>query len=353
MLSLKRIVGVTLAALSLAACQSEQSVEFEPKTPVVKTVTLSTDVVPQWSLMGTLQARYQTDLSFRVAGKIAERQVQENAEVKAGELLFNLDDEDYRLAVERNRANLKALQSQVTNADAELKRVSSLLKRNLASQQVVDQAKNQLNVFREQLNAQKILLQETENQLAYSRLYASKDGKAVAILAEAGEVVSAGQPVLSLAQNGDREIQVQVPEERIEHLPKLAKVQFLDSDEVFSAQLRTLSNQADAQSRTWTANYTLNDQASAASMSLGKTARVTFIDDAAAVKVPSSAIYEQGDYASLWQLKDGKVYRVPVTVKRMSQRWAWVEGDLAAVERIVSLGVHQLNEGEAVKESAE
>ncbi|WP_319380611.1 efflux RND transporter periplasmic adaptor subunit [Thiomicrorhabdus sp.] len=353
MLSFKRIVGVTLVALSLAACQSEQSVEFEPKTPVVKTVALSTDVVPQWSLMGTLQARYQTDLSFRVAGKITQRRVQENAEVKAGELLFNLDDEDYRLAVERNRANLKALQSQVTNASAELKRVSSLLKRNLASQQVVDQAKNQLNVFREQLNAQKILLQETENQLTYSRLHASKGGRVVAILAEAGEVVSAGQPVVSLALNGHREILVQVPEDRVEQLPKRAEVRFLDSGEVFSARLRTLSNQADSQNRTWAAKYELDDQASVDGFALGKTARVTFTDRTTAVKVPSSALYEQGDYASLWQLKDGKVYRVPVTVQRMSQRWAWVEGEFDSVERIVSLGVHQLNEGESVKESAE
>lgn len=349
-----------LSGVFLSGCQEGSSETEAPKVaPVVKTIALSNlSAQPQWTLTGIISARYTTNLAFRVNGKITERLVNSGDEVKANQTLFKLDPTDYQLALRVILANIRATESEIHNAQLELERFKRLLERNLISQQNVDQAESQLTVLEERLKSQKLQEKQARNQLEYTFLKSPGLGKILSIQAEQGEVVTAGKVVATLALSGSREVTVQVPENRISELPTTAKVHVYGSDIVYPVKLRERSGEADPVSRTWMARYEFqtNDpsiQQTLDALNLGQTATVVFDSTGSLIRVPNTALYEQGDYASLWQVVDGHVSRVPVTVKTLSERWAWVEGDFSHVDTIVSLGVHQLNEGQAVRESAE
>lgn len=348
---LLRLLLLMVMALALAACQKGEESAAPVMPPVVKTVALTQAEQPGWTLTGTLQARYVTELAFRVGGKVSERLVDAGESVTPGQLLVRLDAADFELAVQRSEANLTALTAQVRNSEAEWQRLKALLPRNLTSVQAVDQAFNQLKVWQAELKAAQVAVQEARNQLAYTRLQAPAAGLLDLVNVEAGEVIAAGQPVAVLVQEGAREVVVQVPESRVANLPRQAQALF--GGQVFAATLRTLAPQAEAASRTWLARFSLPESDEVNALVLGSTVTLQFPEASTAVRVPNTALYEQGDFVSIWQVKDGHVQRVPVKVKQLSDRWAWVEGDFKGIERIVSLGVHQLNDGQAVREAAE
>lgn len=356
------LIVTSLLSLFLSGCQNEVESPAEV-IPVVKTIVIGdANQQPTWSLTGTVSARYQTNLAFRVNGKIDKRSVNVGDDVQLGQELFSLDATDYQLAVNIAAANVRSTESEINNAKLELKRYQTMLAKNLISQQTIDQAETQLIVLQERLKAQKLQQKQAKNQLQYTRLTAAGQGNILMIHAEEGEVVAAGQAVATLALKGSREVSVAVPENRLPGLPKQAKVQIYGSDKQYDVTLREVASQANSASRTWNANYAFSSVGDASDkthqqdvndLRLGQTAKVVFQAKNTSIRIPNTALYEQADFASIWQVKEGKVSRVPVKVQSLSDRWAWVEGDLTGVEKIVSLGVHRLNDGQAVKESAE
>lgn len=360
------ILPLLLAVSLLSACQ-EKSGEVAPIVPVVKTVVLAdqTQTYASWSLMGTLVARYTSEMAFQINGKVAERLVDASDTITENQVLYRLDPRDFELAHDIARSNVKATQSDIEFALSELSRLQKLIKRNLTSQQAVDQAKNRVTVLEAELNALHLQLQQAQNQLNYTVLKSPGLGKVLSIQTEVNEVVTAGQAVATIALAGHREVTVQIPESRLQNLPEKADVTLLGSTELFSATLRELATQADPLSRTWDARYTLQlaaedttmDGVSAIdSLSLGHSAELTFAEPSNLVKVPISALYEQGDFVSVWIVQQGKVYRKAVEVGALSEYSAWisaVNGDFSEVNSIVVLGVHLLNEGQMVRESTE
>ena len=338
------------SVLSLAGCQSAaENTEVLPSVPLVKTQTLSgATQLPDWQLNGVVTERYQTPLSFRVGGQIAERLVEVGDAVQANQVLFKLDPTDFALALEVISANIRATESELDNAKMELARLQKLVQRNLTSEQNVDQAKNALTVLQERLKSQQIQETQTRNQLAYAALKSPGLGKIVAISAEKGQVVGVGTTVVTWVGADALEVSVQVPESRLKDLPKQAQLQ--QGALTLSLNLREVSPQADPISRTWTARFTLPTDST---LALGQTAQLRFASAITQIQIPNTAIYEKGDFVSIWAVKDSKVTRVPVKVLKMSERSAWVQGDLTQVEKMVTLGVHQLNEGQAIRESAE
>ncbi|MEA3404680.1 MAG: efflux RND transporter periplasmic adaptor subunit [Pseudomonadota bacterium] len=357
---MKVVLVSVLTGVLLSGCQ-EDGAETEVPTvaPVVKTIALSNlSAQPQWTLTGIISARYTSNLAFRVNGKIIERLVNSGDEVKANQTLFKLDPTDYQLALRVILADIRATESEIQNSQLELERFKRLLERSLISQQNVDQAASHLTVLEERLKSQHLQEKQARNQLEYTFLKSPGLGKILSIEAEQDEVVTAGKLVATLALSGSREVTVQVPENRISQLPKVAKVQIYGSDTAYPVRLRERSGEADTVSRTWTARYEFlskdeSTQKVLEAINLGQTATVVFDSVGSLIRVPNTALYEQGDYASLWKVESGQVFRVPVKVKTLSERWAWVEGDFSKVSTIVSLGVHQLNEGQMVRESAE
>ncbi|BCN94459.1 hemolysin secretion protein D [Thiomicrorhabdus immobilis] len=360
-MSIKKGLFVTLtSALLLAGCQEQASTEGTPVTiPVVKTIALSNlSVQPQWSLTGTISARYTSNLAFRVGGKITQRLVNSGDSVKPGQALFKLDPTDYQLALDVILADIRATEAQIHNAKLELERFKKLLQRSLTAQQNVDQAQSNLTVLEERLKSLTLQEKQARNQLEYTSLESPGLGKILKVQAEEGEVVATGYPVASIALAGEREVVVQVPESRIQTLPMNAQVKIYGSERLLNVKLREREASADALSRTWTARYRFEEGSAQVqhyleSLNLGQTATLFFESVGNLIKVPNSALYEQGDFVSIWQVKDNHVKRLPVKIKSISEESAWIEGDFSDVSHIVSLGVHQLNEGQAVKESLE
>jgi len=350
---------VTGFVTSLLSGCNDKTQQPEKVVPVVKTMAIdSASSQPTWSLVGTVSARYQSNLAFRVSGKIEQRLVNVGDTVKPGQVLYKLDPTDYQLAVNVAVANVHSTESEIKNAQTELSRYQSLFKRNLSSQQVIDQSQTQLTVLKERLKAQKLQEKQAQNQLQYTTLKSPGLGKILAVMAEEGEVVSAGKPVASLALNGSREVNVSIPENRLPGLPKTAQAKIYGVDHSYPVKLREVSGQADPASRTWQAKFAFEldnktSQKELDSLNLGQTAKLVFASDHSLIKVPNTALYEQADFVSIWQVKEGKVHRIKVKVKSLSDRWAWIEGEFSGVNTIVTLGVHLLNEGEAVRESAE
>lgn len=342
------IVGVLV---NLSGCGSNpEDTGVVASTLVVKTQTLnSAETLPDWTLTGVVTARYQTPLAFRVTGKITERLVNDGDTVQVGQDLFKLDPTDFELSLNVSLANIRSTESEMTNAKLELSRLQQLFKRNLTSEQNVDQASNTLTVLQERLKSQILQEKQARNQLAYTHLKSPGLGKISAVLAEKGQVINAGTPALTWIQNGHREIKVQVPENRLANLPKTAQW-LLANDQMVEVTLREVAQQADANSRTWSAYYALPETAQ---VILGQTARLSFTATDTQIKVPNTAIYDQGQVTAIWSLVDGKVQRVPVTVLQLSDRFAWITGDFSQVQKIVTLGVHQLQDGQMVRESAQ
>jgi RND family efflux transporter MFP subunit len=356
-----------LLSLSLLSACQDESAEPTAIIPVVKTMPIAHQTESQfsWSLNGTLVARYTTDIAFRVNGKVTQRLVNAGDTVTENQVLYRLDPSDFELVRDVAKANVKATQSDIELAMSELSRLKKLIKRHLTSQQAVDQAKNQVTVLEAKLAALRLQAQQAQNQLNYTILKSPGLGKVLSIQTEAGEVVTAGQSVATVAMAGDREVTVQIPEGRLQSLPEKADVSLSGSNQLFTASLRELAIQADPLSRTWEARYTLHPAVGDAaisvsttldSLSLGQTAKVMFAEFSNLLKVPISALYEQGDFVSVWILKQGKVYRKAVKVSSLSKSSAWikaVEGDFSEVKSIVTLGVHLLSEGQMVRESAQ
>ncbi len=346
----------------LSACQDE-SAEPTQIIPVVKTMPLAhhTETHSSWSLSGTLVARYTTEIAFRVNGKVKQRLVNASDNITENQVLYRLDPNDFELARDVANANVESTQSDIGLAVSELSRLKTLIKRHLTSQQAVDQAKNQVSVLEAKLDALRLQAQQAQNQLNYTVLKSPGLGKVLSIQTEVGEVVTVGQVVANVAMAGDREVIVQIPESRLQNLPETASVKLSGSDQLFTANLREVAIQADPVSRTWEARYTLqtavkNVSATLGSLSLGQTAKVTFAEFSNLLKVPISALYEQGDFVSVWILKQDKVYRKAVKVSSLSESSAWVsvvDGDFSDVKSIVTLGVHLLSEGQMVRESVE
>jgi multidrug efflux system membrane fusion protein len=290
---------------------------------------------------GEIRARYETTLSFRIGGKIVERLVDVGAVVKEGDVLARLDQADAGL-----QASAAMTQFQLAEADA--KRYRELRRKGFVSQSALDAKEAAYKVAAAQIGL-------ARNQSSYTMLHADGDGVVAAILAEAGQVVSAGQPVLRLAQDGDREVAIAIPETQFEGLAIGAPADvtlWSDKNEAvhFSGYLRELAPAADPASRTYAARVAL--RGAGARAALGMTAQLRFTDVRKRDKliVPLSAIFQQGDQAAVWVVAaDNSIGLRPVQVAAYRDDGAVIARGVAAGERIVSAGVHKLSGGGKVR----
>ncbi len=287
---------------------------------------------------GEIRARNESALAFRVGGKIVARLVDAGTQVKAGQVLARLDAADTGL-----QASVALAQYQL--AEAEVKRYRELRNKGFVSQSALDVKEVAFKAAASQSGL-------TRNQSDYTTLRADHDGVVAATLAEAGQVVAAGQPVLRLAQAGGREVAIAIPEAQFAQrkLGDKAEIVLLAGEgKALSGRLRELSPSADPASRTYAARVLLDG---AANPALGMTARVSFGGDQrnGGFLVPLSAIFQQGEQAALWIVgADDTLSLRPVKVAAWRDDGAVIASGVAAGERIVSAGVHKLTVGEKIR----
>lgn len=354
---------MTLAAAGIAGAimlvgpRSSASVKVDPRqdAPTVLVSVASPVVRAERRFTGVIAARVQSNLGFRVPGKIVERLVNVGQAVKAGQPLLRVDQTDLRWALTAKRNAAVAARAVLTQAKADEARYAVLVKNGFAaSPQRYEQAKAALDTATAQAAATEAEAKVAENELGYAVLVADADGVVVDTLGEPGQVVVAGQVVIRLAQAGPREAVVALPETIRPVIGSSAQATLYGSSgRSIPAELRQLSDSADPQTRTYEARYVLDGDASAAPLGATVTIGIAASGPAADMEVPLGAVLDNGSRTGVWRLDDAGslVTFQPVRLVRVTRETAIVSG-LEAGRRIVSLGAHLLREGQQVRPSS-
>jgi RND family efflux transporter MFP subunit len=340
------------AALLLAGCQAETAPIAGVERPVqVQRVAFGTNGTAR-DFVGVVRARHETDLGFRVGGKIVARVVNIGDTVHVGDVIARLDPQDLQLQVESAEAELAAATSSRAQAAADLDRYTTLKERGYAAIAQFDLKKAANDEAEGRLARARRGLDLARNQLAYAELKADADGVITATLAEPGQVVAIGQPVARLAHRGEKEALVALPETWLgEARYAWARVRlWSDGDRSFVAQLRELSPQADPATRTYAARFTIVGADDSVAYGMTATVRLERPADAPVAKLPLSAVVNRGTGPSVYVVdSSGTLALQPVTVAAFSTDSALVTSGVENGDQVVTLGVQKLEAGQKVR----
>lgn len=346
--------SLTLSAatlLLLAACGHEA----EPPPPVRPAVFEHPQALTGGDVEvypGSVRARVETDLAFRVPGKISARRVDAGATVQAGQVLATLDPEDSQLNVAAARTSVAATEADANLAHAELKRNQDLLAKGFVSQSVIDARENATKLADARLNEAKARLSLVENQSRYTQLASDRKGVVTSVLAEAGQVVAAGQPVFRVAQQGQREIVINVPEGGVDRLAKAGALRislWAQPDKQYTGHVREISPQADPMTRTHEARITVVDADDEVKLGMTATVYAGGAVGETVYRLPLTALGGDTKQAAVWLIVNGHVKPVPVEVVQYLADAAIVRGPLKPEDLVVCAGVHLLVDGQAVR----
>ncbi len=350
--STPKVLAALAALLLLAGCNANTAPAMKSERPVqVQRVAFASENAAR-EFAGVVRARYETDLGFRVAGKIVTRVVNVGDRVKAGDVVARLDPQDLTLQAESAQAEHAAATSNLAQATTDLERYTTLRSRGYASVADFDRKKWTKDEAEGRLERAKRALELARNQHAYGARKADADGLNTATLAEPGQVVAIGQAVARLAHRGEKEAVVALPEtwrDQAEAATATVRL-WSDGDREFPAKLRELSPDADAATRTYTARFAIENAGDA--IALGMTAIVTLTNaaDGRIARLPLSAIFSRGAGSSVYRVdKAGMLEVRPVTVASFTEDSALVTAGLADGDKVVTLGVHKLEAGEKVR----
>jgi RND family efflux transporter MFP subunit len=333
--------------------ESDRAAQFDPRqgSQLVQIAVAKPAVASERTFTGIIAARVQSNLGFRVPGKVVERLVDVGQEVRAGQPLMRLDQKDLDLALAAKENAVAAARAAAVQARADEARYRKLAADGWASRQRYEQAKAAFDTAAAQLVAAEAQANVARNEAGYSLLLADADGTVVETLADPGQVVAAGQTVVKLAHAGPREALVNLPETVRPAIGSAAQARVYGSASIPSpARLRQLSDAADAASRTYEARYVLDGEASLAPLGATVTVTLSTGETSDAVEVPLGALYDNGQSSDVWVVDphSSSVSLRAVQVRGLAEETAVVSG-VKSGERVVALGAHLLHQGERVR----
>jgi len=349
-----------LASLWVGGCSPEQQVKED--APLVRTLTIKGDDGNRKSVYpGEVCGRNETRLAFQVNGKIIKRNVDLGSVVKQGDLLMQLDSQDLQREIEAIGAQLSSAQSQLNLATDNLKRYRQLYEQKAASKADYDSFQNSYNsaeALVRQITAQ---YEHALNQLNYTNLYSDCDGVVGSIDAEVGQMVGPGvvtsrPQVVTIVQDGEREVEISVPENRLDELRKAQKIEvkfWALPDVIIDGRVREVSPVADQVSRTYKVRISLVNPPEG--IELGMTSSVVITgagEQQAAYYIPLSAIYQTDDTPVVWVVSDGVVHLRSIKVGAFGDNQVQMLEGLKDGEVIVIAGVQKLREGQSVRTNA-
>lgn len=345
------IVAATTALL--AAC----SPPAPPPEPLraVKLLTVGVGTLQaQQEYAGEVRARIESRLGFRVAGKLLQRPVELGDRVRPGQLLAQLDPQDYQLAAQAAQAQVAAAQTQQALAAADYQRYARLQAQNFISGAELERREASLKAAQASLTQAKAQAAAQGNQTTYTRLQADVAGLITGIEAEPGQVVTAGAPIVRIAHDGPRDVVFAVPEDKLAHLHKGQPVQVRPwaQGTLLQGQIRELAASADPITRTYAVKVAL--EGNTPPPPLGATVYIVpqSLSHAgqAAITLPTTALQQQGDATAVWVYDPASS-----TVNRQKIQIATADGNNAVVAsgltpgmKIVATGVHVLSPGQKV-----
>ncbi len=350
----KTSFAVLGTALLLTAC----SRPAPPEEPVraVKVMTVGANTFASgYEFAGEVRARVESRLGFRVGGKIIRRQAELGQRVKAGQVLAQLDPQDYRLAADAAKAQLQAAATNRDLASADYKRYKELKDQNFISGAELERRETTLKAAQAQVDQAQSQLAVQGNQASYASLVADVDGVVTAIEADPGQVVAAGTPVVRIAADGVRDVVFSVPEDKVMAIrPGMpVKVRGWAQEAQLAASVREVSASADPVTRTYQVKVALDARDPAPP--LGATVYVLPQGLGAAqgmqvIKLPTSALRRDGNSSAVWVLD-----KASMTVRSQAVQIATADGNDAVIAAglqpgmlVVSAGVHVLSAGQKV-----
>jgi RND family efflux transporter MFP subunit len=350
-----RTIALALAVAALAACSNERPAE-DPVRPVVAMQLQAGGAESRDVYSGEVHARHETDVAFRVGGKLVARLVDAGATVRKGDLLARLDPADARLAASAAGAQLAAAESEHAMAKAELARYEELLAKKFISASAFEAKQNAYHAAKGRLEQARSQAAISTNQASYTTLVADADGVVVSVAVEPGQVVSAGQPVLRLARAGEKEVVVHAPESQLARfkvgLPVAISL-WTEPGRLFAGRIREVAGGADPVTRTYLVRVTALDPP--AGTRIGMSANVHLKGDGeASILVPLTAVLGSRDAPAVWVVDpaSGKVKMRPVAVAQFREDGAAIASGLEAGEWIVTAGVQKLRPDQSVRLAA-
>jgi RND family efflux transporter MFP subunit len=304
---------------------------------------------------GVVTARIQSDLGFRVPGKITKRFVDVGQNIHVGQPLMRIDVTDYAHAITTETQNVEAAKAKAAQAAADEARYRGLVSTGAVSASTYDQVKAAADAAKAQLAAVEAQAQVAKDEGDYSLLVADSDGTVIETLAESGQVVAAGQTVIKLAHAGPREAAVYLPETVRPAIGSLARATIFGKNDSIAARLRQLSDAADPATRTFEARYVLEGIDAKAPLGATITIVLSQAVKSTALEVPLGAITDRGAGPGVWILnnKSSTVSFRQVNVLRLDDEDAVLAGGVQPGEQVVALGAHLLSDGQRVRTADE
>jgi RND family efflux transporter MFP subunit len=347
-------VAALAAALALAGCEKrpDQAADGAYERPVLVAAPKIAAGAQTREFAATIRPRVESDLGFRVAGKVVKRLAQTGQKVKAGEALAQLDENDLKLQKEQAEAEFAAARVVAGQALGDEKRALALRKNGWTTDAAMDRVRAAAQEARGRQQRAERALEMARNALDYATLRADGDGVVTQTLVEPGQVVAAGQTAIRLAHSGELEAAVSLPEDFASLADKGAATLTLWSNKgkTYDARLRELSPSADPATRTFAARYSILDPDAALQLGMSATLAIAAEGAGAVMSLPLSALYNQGEGPAVWKVDgDGRLQLTPVKLVRYDSDAVLVSGGVSENDQIVVLGVHRLEVGRKVR----
>ena len=345
---------VSLISLALVVSACSKPAPTQEAIRAVKVMTIGQDTLQSGAeFAGDVRARVESRLGFRVAGKIVRRQVEPGQQVHAGQVLAQLDAQDYQLSADAARAQLSAATTNRDLAAADFKRFKDLREQNFISGAELERRAANLKAAQAQLDQAQAQLAGQGNQASYTTLVADAAGVVTAVDAEPGQVVAAGTPVVRIAQNGPRDVVIAVPEDKVGFIKtgSAAQIQPWTSKITVQGRVREVAASADPVTRTFTVKIALADKAD---LPLGSTVSVMpqslSRSGTSVIKLPLSALLQSGESSAVWVLQaDSMTVKLqPVQVATADGNDIVIAAGLQPGMQVVTAGVHVLSPGQKV-----
>jgi RND family efflux transporter MFP subunit len=349
---------VIAAALALAGCEPEAAKAPEVR-PVRTAVVAPKAIADDRRAVGEIKPRHESDLGFRVAGKIVSRAAEIGQEVKKGDLLAKLDEQDYRNKLQSAEADIAAAEAVLSEAEAAEGRSRQLLGQGHTTRANYDIAVKNLRSAEAKLSSAKAALQLAKDQLAYAELRADFDGVVTAVGGEPGQVINVGQTIVRLARPEDKDAVFAIAEavfgqRRPDERPEL--IVALLSNPAIAAEgvVREVSPVADATTRTYQVKVSLRNPPEQMRFGASVMGRLK-ASTAPVIVLPGSALFDKGGKPAVWVVDKAKgtVSLKPVTIVRYETDSVIVSEGLAAGDVVVTAGVNRLRDGQSVRLLAE
>jgi RND family efflux transporter MFP subunit len=349
--SLSPILVAILVTGGLSGCKTQSHQDPRTLPDLVRIAIVRSAQQNERTYTGVVTARVQSDLGFRVPGKVTKRFVDIGQTVRAGQPLMRIDVTDYAHAIATQTQNVEVAKARAEQAAADEARYRGLVSTGAVSASTYDQIKAAADAAKAQLAAVEAQAQVAKDEGDYSLLVADADGVVVETLSEPGQVVAAGQTVVKLAHAGPREAAVYLPETVRPTLGSVARASVYAYSGSFPSRLRQLSDTADPATRTFEARYIL--EGTAADAPLGSTVAVELSEpnERGALEVPIGSLTDRGRGPGVWIFNDrsSTVSFHRVKVVRLEAEDAIVADGVQSGEKIIALGAHLLNEGQQVR----